>query len=153
MKQITTYFIWLNNDLFTRKSIITEFRLNIFKVIQRHYKGRETFSKIVLWPHSSLCKLLYHRAPRLMSSWSVQKSVPRFFCCMTRCQKSRAWYLQPAFLFEACLQALNCQKIATYSNSLKEDYILCPENIKVMSRVGIYALGSCNVQVHFWPYL
>ena len=28
MKQITTYFVWLNIDLFTRKSIITEFRLN-----------------------------------------------------------------------------------------------------------------------------
>lgn len=85
--------------------------LNIFRVIKRHYESRETSSKIVLRPHSSLCKLLYHRTPRLTSSWSVQQSVPRFFCCMTRCQKSRAWLLQPAFLFEACLEGTNWQKL------------------------------------------
>jgi len=28
VKQITTCFVWLNIDLFTRKSIITEFRQN-----------------------------------------------------------------------------------------------------------------------------
>ena len=28
VKQITTYLVWLNIDIFTRKSIITEFRLN-----------------------------------------------------------------------------------------------------------------------------
>ena len=28
VKQITTYFVWLNINLFTRKSIITELRLN-----------------------------------------------------------------------------------------------------------------------------
>ena len=28
MKHITTYFVWLNIDLFTRKSIITQFLLN-----------------------------------------------------------------------------------------------------------------------------
>ena len=65
MKQITTYFVWLNIDLFTRKSIITEFCLNAAFRAQNLRKQnlffgccRHILKRFDFWAHSLIIVLL-----------------------------------------------------------------------------------------------